>query len=746
MAMSADGSEIASASYSGEDDEGPGDVIYLGAQIYTSPDSGSTWTMAATGTAPTWAGGVVLSPDGSRLTAAGGYQPGAPAYGLYSSPDLGASWQLFSVLPTNFQNNSQLVIGGGPLCSSSAGTTLVVGTTYFPLDAPLGGGGRYREYYLYLSTNSGASWTAGPEGLWTALASSASGDKIVAVSSGYIYRTIFPTGALQVTLGPAGAVSAGAKWQVDDGAWQGSGATVSDLLAGSHTLAFSQVAGWVTPTNQTVIVSANSTKEAAGTYAVQTGSLTVNISPAAAVDAGAMWQVDSQPFQSSGATVSGLSLGNHKVSFNTISGWTTPASQTVSVSANSVASATGTYVEQFGSLYVSISPAAAIADGAQWQVDGGAWQNSGATVSSLTVGNHLLSFNMVGGWTTPSNQTVLIKSNAVAKATGTYVYVAQGIYNGLFAQANTNVASSGMLSGVAVTASGSYSGKLLIGNSTNSISGAFNSSGQATNNVPRANAQGGPLTLAMTLNWNVSPPMITGTVSGTNGGPWTANLTAELASTATNSADYTAWVLPSGTPPGYGYLLITNHAGAVTLSGALADGTAFSQTVPLSGNGDLPVYGNLSGGTELLLGWLGLESGSPAGSLAWIKESLRSSALYTNGFTNLVVVQGSPWTNPPPNTAAMNLPFGQLDISGGGLVSDLIFNVAMSNNNTLVKLTGSPANSLTGTNNPKTGLLTITFGNGKTTTTGTGAALQNATNAAGFFLGKTNAGSFLLQP
>jgi ATP:corrinoid adenosyltransferase len=72
----------------------------------------------------------------------------------------------------------------------------------------------------------------------------------------------------------------------------------------------------------------------------------------------------------------------------------------------------------------------------------------------------------------------------------------------------------------------------------------------------------------------------------------------------------------------------------------------------------------------------------------------------------------------------------------------------MSNNNTLVKLAGSPTNSLTGTNNPKTGLLTITFGNGngKATATATGAVLQNETNAAGFFLGKTNAGSFLLQP
>jgi hypothetical protein len=45
-------------------------------------------------------------------------------------------------------------------------------------------------------------------------------------------------GSLQVTLAPAGAVSAGAQWQVDGGAWQSSGATVSGLAPGSHTVAF----------------------------------------------------------------------------------------------------------------------------------------------------------------------------------------------------------------------------------------------------------------------------------------------------------------------------------------------------------------------------------------------------------------------------------------------------------------------------------------------------------------------------
>jgi hypothetical protein len=556
------------------------------------------------------------------------------------------------------------------------------------------------------------------------------------------------TGSLQVRITPATAIMAGAKWQVDGGISQNSGAMVTNLSVGNHTVSFCTVNGWTTPSNETVSITNNSSTTVSGIYVVQTGSLQVVITPAPAANSGAQWQVDGGRWQTSGATVTNLSLGNHKVSFNTISGWVTPTHQTNAVSANSITIASATYMPQTGSLQVSISPQSAITAGALLQVDGGAFQSSGATVANLLLTNHLLSFNAVSGWTPPPNQTVSIKAKSIAKATGTYTFSANGVYNGLFAQAETNVTSSGMLSGLTVTTSGTYSGKLLISGSTNSLSGAFNVSGHASNHIVRSASQGGPLTLEMTLNWNESPPIISGTVSGTNGGPWTANLTAELASKATNSADYTALVLPSGTPPGYGYLLITNHASAVTLSGALADGTSFSQHVPLSVNGNLPVYGNLYGGKGLLLGWLGLESGSPAGTLAWIKEPSRSTALYTNGFTNLVSVQGSPWSNPPPHVAAFDLPSGQLDISGGGLSSPLSFNVAMSNNNTLVKLAGSPTNSLTGTNNPKTGLLTITFGNGsgKATTTATGAALQNSTNAAGFFLGKTNAGSFLLQP
>jgi hypothetical protein len=276
------------------------------------------------------------------------------------------------------------------------------------------------------------------------------------------------------------------------------------------------------------------------------------------------------------------------------------------------------------------------------------------------------------------------------------------------------------------------------------LSGAFDAGGNASNYIARANRLGGPLAALMTLHWDDSPPDITGTVTGTN---WTASLTNRLSGTNAGSSEFTILLTSYGDPPGYGFLLITNHASSVTIGGALADGTVVNQNVPMSASGELPVYASLYNNTGLLLGWIDLASNAASSNVTWIKKASHSM-LYPGGFTNVLSVSGSPWLAPATKTAAIVLTNGTLDISGGNLVSPLEFKVALSNNNALAKLAGSPTNSLTGTVNPKTGLLTVTFGNGtgRGTTPGKGAVLQNLGSAGGYFLGKTNGGTILLQP
>jgi hypothetical protein len=73
-------------------------------------------------------------------------------------------------------------------------------------------------------------------------------------------------GTLTVTIGPAAAVSAGAMWNVDNGAWNASGGTVSGLSVGSHTVNFKSIPDWITPAGQKVVISYGQAKTASGTY------------------------------------------------------------------------------------------------------------------------------------------------------------------------------------------------------------------------------------------------------------------------------------------------------------------------------------------------------------------------------------------------------------------------------------------------------------------------------------------------
>jgi hypothetical protein len=149
--------------------------------------------------------------------------------------------------------------------------------------------------------------------------------------------------------------------------------------------------------------------------------LQVSISPPSAVTAGAQWQVDSGAWHNCGVIVSNLAAGIHTVSFSTIGGWTTPTNQAVTVMSNQTTTVTGTYVQQFGNLQVVLAPAGVVSEGAQWQVDSGAWQNSGVTVSGLAVGSHTVAFLMVPGWGVPASQIVTVNFNQTTIGMAAYL-------------------------------------------------------------------------------------------------------------------------------------------------------------------------------------------------------------------------------------------------------------------------------------------------------------------------------------
>ena len=346
----------------------------------------------------------------------------------------------------------------------------------------------------------------------------------------------------------------------------------------------------------------------------------------------------------------------------------------------------------------------------------------------------------------------VMQSNMVLTANfATNFFVpAHGTYNGLFANANAVAAeSSGMLQGLLLATNGTFSGQLLKAGTTYHLAGRFDVTGHFSTNLGPASAPGGVLKVNLMVDRVAR--QIVGTVSNAL---WNASLTAELAGTNLPSAGYTVLLAPAAgapanAPPGDGYAQATNHLGMVTFSGKLADGTVFTPAAAESPNGDVAVYASLYGNTGLLFGWINvtnLGAAAPGNTLVWIKKASRATAFYTNGFTNTLLVQGGPWTNPPAKTPALTLSGGQLVISNAGLFL-LFTNVSVSTSNTLVKMGAQPTNSLTGSIAPATGLLTLNFGNGrKATTPALGAVAQGQTNGGGFFLGTTNAGLILLLP
>jgi hypothetical protein len=147
IAASADGTHVVASVYGG--------------QIFTSSDSGTTWTAQASGSA-NWRA-VASSADGAKLVAAIG------SGSIYTSGDFGVSWTA----------QSAPAIGWEALASSADGTKLFAAGFDFIAQA-----GK-----VYVSTDSGATWSLAnlpSPNQWLSIAASADGSHVVLV--GYTFN------------------------------------------------------------------------------------------------------------------------------------------------------------------------------------------------------------------------------------------------------------------------------------------------------------------------------------------------------------------------------------------------------------------------------------------------------------------------------------------------------------------------------------------------------------------------------
>jgi hypothetical protein len=343
----------------------------------------------------------------------------------------------------------------------------------------------------------------------------------------------------------------------------------------------------------------------------------------------------------------------------------------------------------------------------------------------------------------------IVQANFVTNPFLPYV----GTYNGLFTATNGDVTetNAGMIKGLTLTSKGTYSGSLLLNGASKSISGSFDAAGVASKSVSLG-GQEGNVELVMTLTSNDPAPLVTGTVSNLN---WLAtNLTAyRAASNSLLSSPYTL-LIPSDTntassPGGSGYALIAGTPGTAKtpatakITGALADGTPFSQSVSVSLDSYVPIYANLYSSKGLLLGWINLTNAS-GNALYWVHPVVKSG-LFQAEFASTNQILLSPWTN-PPSLSALPTNLVVVDTANNIPVATNDFTITISNGTlNFGKLTG-PAATLDGSIATKTGLVKMTIGSGASKTTGYGVILLNGTNGGGYFLTKTNAGSIILSP
>ena len=109
------------------------------------------------------------------------------------------------------------------------------------------------------------------------------------------------------------------------------------------------------------------------------------------------------------------------LSFKPIEGWTTPADFRVYAAGGPTTVTNAVYQEIPGVVATTIEPTAAVAAGARWRLDGGAWLESGVSVPAVTPRTHQIEFQAVAGWSTPDGQQIVVPRGGTIIRSGQYV-------------------------------------------------------------------------------------------------------------------------------------------------------------------------------------------------------------------------------------------------------------------------------------------------------------------------------------
>jgi photosystem II stability/assembly factor-like uncharacterized protein len=587
---------------------------------------------------------------------------------------------------------------------------------------------------IYISGDGGTRWTAAgaPRQRWTSIASSADGTKLAAVAS---------PGAIYISQ------NSGTTWkavEASSNAWF-SAALSSDgsrlIAAADHSGVFlsrDSGATWTTTlnsTNQEWYATACSSDATALAAAADPGPLCILI------DGGATWTTSNVPILS----------------------WTRVTSSADGVKLAAAAALDGIYTStNSGANWIKTSAPAEAWSGMAAAADG--------TRLAATVFNGGIYTSTDGGQTWKKTDAEPMAWSAIACSSdgsnlvatvfngGIYVPGASsarpGTYQGLFYDTN-NLApeSSGFLT-ASITKQGNLTGKLQLAGKRYSVSGQFRTDGFVSNTITRPKLA--PLTVLLQ------------SVSGGNGlagvvsdGTWTAQLAANRAVYSKTNPPAQAGnkytmamagdgdVLQFGTDPskpgmiGFGTVTI-DAVGNLTFGGTLGDGTGVGQKSFVSKQGGWPLYASPRTGGGVVFGWLTFTNESHNdidGYVTWFKPSSQGAKLYPAGFTNQTGVAGSLF-QPASGVAALNFTTGRVWLVNGNLQS--FTNYAVLSTNNVMTGTNKLSLKISGTSgafkgriaNPETGR-SIALN---------GVVLQKLDTGMGSFPGTNQSGELLLLP
>lgn len=202
-----------------------------------------------------------------------------------------------------------------------------------------------------------------------------------------------------------------------------------------------------------------------------------------------------------------------------------------------------------------------------------------------------------------------------------------GNYAGLAANTNAITPDNSGYFGVTVTASGAFSGKLLLGGGRYSFHGQFDVSGNANTIVNRGSSLT-PLSFALHIDLSNGTDQVTGSLTD---GAWVSGVTADKnvfnaqlnPAAQAGSRDFILQQAnDTAVEAGAGQGRIST-SGLANVSGSLDNGTKFRTSSTLAKNGDCPFYLSMNKGSGIVIGWLNFPaSASPtaSGTVLWVNS------------------------------------------------------------------------------------------------------------------------------